>query len=141
MATTKPQAQQQEASLTLTPNLAAIAASNQGLQLTAKQVADINAGILVNVPQHASSGPLIPKGCITLLRFGENDKDLDVIEVDGVRYSGGNIREFKETLLKAACCHICINFCWHTRDRRMTMLNLYPCSECRPNERCGCGDN
>ncbi len=128
-------------SLTLTPNLAAITAANPGLKLSAQQVAAINAGTLVLVPSLTFGGGPIPKGCLTRLTFGNSDEDLDFIEVDGVTYSGENIRRFKDTLLKAACCHICINFCWDTNTRQLTMLNLYPCSECRPNERCGCGDN
>ncbi len=129
----------QKVSLTLNPNLAAIAAANPQLQLSSRQITAVNAGNIVIVP--APGATLIPRGCLTRLYFGDSDEDLDFIEVDGVTYSGGNIRRFRETLLKAACCHICLNFCWNKETRHLTMLNLYPCSECRPNEKCGCGDN
>ena len=139
MATEK---QEQVKSLLLTPNLAAIAAANPQLQLTPRQVAAVNAGNIVIVPPPPFSGPVpIPHGCLTRLYFGDSDADLDFIEVDGVTYHADNIREFKDTLLKAACCHICINFCWDKEERRIFMLNLYPCSECVPNKKCGCGDN
>ena len=133
-------------SLTLTPNLTAISAANPFLQLTPRQVAAVNAGNLVIVPSPSGVVP-VPRGCLTYLRFGDSDEDLDLIAIDGVTYGNvgpniaENIREFKDTFLKAACCHICINFCWDKEEKRIFMVNLYPCSECRPNERCGCGDN
>ena len=140
MATAK---RKQISSVVVSQNLAAIAAANPGLKLSAQQLADINAGVLVLAPAPGPGGGSqpVPKGCLTYLRFGDSDQDLDFIQLDGVTYSGPNIRRFRDTLLKAACCRICINFCWNHETRQLTMLNLYPCSECRPNERCGCGDN
>jgi hypothetical protein len=125
--------------LTLTPMLAAISAANPGLRLSASDVQAVVAGDLVLAPFFP--GVPVPKGCITYLRFGESDEDLNYLELDGVPYPAANLKRFRETLLKAACCHMCINFCWNTRTKTITMLNLFPCSECRPNERCGCDND
>lgn len=140
--------QQQITAITTNLSLAAISAANPSLRLTAHQLSQIGTGHLVLVPPPSSLTP-IPKGCITQLYYADNDRDLEWLQVDGTWYRAENLKDFKETFERAACCHFCINFCitlvepgnFSHPENHLSMVNLYPCSECRPSASCGCGEN
>lgn len=128
------------ADFNVSPQLAAIAQWNPGIDLSADDVKAASVGDLILVGQGAviPTGPVItlpggrltPKGCIESMRFQNGDEDLQSIVVDGTVYSGGNINEFRNVLTEAALAGKCINFCWSPRERRMTMLNVYPTCCC-----------
>ncbi len=78
------------------------------------------------------------RGCIERLYYGSGDDDLDFIIINGVAIFPDNIKDFKDRLREAACCRHCVSFCLDTQERIMFMLNVWPCKECKPSERCEC---
>lgn len=80
------------------------------------------------------------RGCIEHLYYGSGDDDLGHIRVGGVEVSPSpvNLKDFRERLREAACCRHCISFCVGKEDRKMVMLNVHPCKECKPSEECDC---
>ncbi|MCK5354438.1 MAG: hypothetical protein KAJ63_04920, partial [Methyloprofundus sp.] len=81
-------------------------------------------------------GKLTKQGCIEYMRYQTGSDDLVQIKIDGALYSGGNLKDFREILEKAAFHMKCINFCWNYKTRQMTMLNIYPqcCCRCEENK-------
>ncbi len=133
--------------------LGLIITANPALTLDQNSVNMIASGHLVFVPNPvdppAPQTVGVPKGCLELLRYGDDDEDLDLIKINGVAYRAENLKGFKETFERAACCHFCVNFCivlkdpsdprkFVNRSNRILMVNLYPCSECKPIHQCGC---
>ena len=127
--------------------LSAITGAYPGIQLTAADVQQINAGQIVLVGRGSiltpgpggltggfSPGGLIPKGCIDRLFYGTGSKDLDFIQVDGTSYSPSNLKDFREILEQAAFNMKCINFCLVETTNTMRMLNVYPQCCCRCEE-------
>ncbi len=78
------------------------------------------------------------QGCIERFYYGSGDDDLDFIVINGSVVSPSNIKDFKDRLREAACCRHCVSFCVDTQERIMFMLNVWPCKECKPSEKCGC---
>ncbi|GJL63565.1 MAG: hypothetical protein NPIRA04_22190 [Nitrospirales bacterium] len=120
--------------LTATQNTINVIAGNKGLNFNAAQLKALNAGILVlNSPTDFK-----PK-CITHLRYQNDDKDLQQITLDdGTFFTNTtvtNLNEFRETLRDAACCGHGITFCLDREEKRMFMLNVYPCKcKCRDRD-------
>jgi hypothetical protein len=113
--------------LTLTPGAVAVLAGNPGLTLSDAHINAVSRGILV-------LSTSLQGGCIKHLRYGDNDTDLDVITLE----DGGtttvwtsaqiqNLAAFRETLQRAACCGQRVTFCVNTEEKKMFMLNVYPC--------------
>jgi hypothetical protein len=134
----------------ISPQLATIANWNPGITLSDDDVKLANAGTLVLVGVGSILPPLLPpiigpvigggaitkKGCIEYMRYQKGNDDLAQIRIDGASYSGGNLKDFREILEKAAFHMKCINFCWNNRTNQMTMLNVYPqcCCRCEENK-------
>lgn len=78
------------------------------------------------------------RGCIERLYYGSGDDDLQFIIINGTVVKPANIKDFRERLREAACCRHCISFCVDEEKQRMFMLNVWPCKECKPSEKCEC---
>lgn len=118
--------------LTATPNAIRVIAANPGLTFSASDIRALNTGNLVLVPSGAISPGTVTSvsGCITYLQFLNGDDDLNLVGIDGVFYTQGqitNLNDFRETFKEAACCGHGVSFCWYKEEKRMTMLNLEPC--------------
>jgi hypothetical protein len=117
---------------TATPSAVRVIAGNPGLSFSPAQLAAISVGTLV------LSNPVdIRAKCITHLRYQDNDKDLQQITLDdGSVFTTAtvtNLNDFRERLQEAANFGHGITFCHDTREKRMFMLNIYPC-KCRCKE-------
>ena len=118
--------------LTVTQSAIDVIRANPGLTFSAADIRAINAGTLVLVPGSVvgpSGQTQFPSGCITSLRF-ESDKELTMVEIDGKPYTTAtiaNLNDFRETFKEAACCGHGVSFCLFTDQKRMSMLNVYPC--------------
>ena len=112
--------------LVASPNAINVIAGNPGLAFTAAQVTAISTGVLV------LSNPLgFQPQCITHLRYQDSDKDLQQITLsNGTVYTNTditNLKDFRERLQEAANFGHGVTFCVDTREKRMVMLNIYPC--------------
>jgi hypothetical protein len=113
--------------LTVTPSALNVVSGNPGLTFSDAQLNQMVRGTLV---LSTGSG----HGCITHLRYGDNDRDLDMITLsDGgttKSYSSADLRnlaEFRERLQEAANFGHRVTFCIDTEQKRMFMLNIFPC--------------
>jgi hypothetical protein len=102
-------------------------AGNPGLTFSDAHVNALNRGTLV---LSTASG----HGCIKHLRYGDNDKDLDYITLEDAgttkSYSSADIKnlaDFRERLQEAANFGHRVTFCINTEEKKMFMLNIYPC--------------
>lgn len=108
------------------PSAVNVIAGNPGLGFTAAQLTAINAGTLV------LSNPLgFEPQCITHLRYQNGDDDLVQITLsNGAVYTNAdinNLKDFRQRLQEAANFGHGVTFCVDTREKRMFMLNIYPC--------------
>jgi hypothetical protein len=113
--------------LTLNPSAVNVLTGNPGLTFSDAHVALLNRGTLV---LSTGSG----HGCITHLRYGDNDKDLDYITLEDAgttkSYSSADIKnlaDFAGRLQEAANFGHRVTFCINTEEKRMFMLNIFPC--------------
>ena len=113
--------------ITITPTIASIFTANVGAVFTPTIVT----GIFESRFDFFS-------GCIEHLYYGSGDDDLGSVTVGGVQVSPVNLKDFRDRLREAACCRQCISFCVGREDRKMVMLNVFPCKECKPSEKCDC---
>jgi hypothetical protein len=113
--------------VTITSTMASIITANVGAVFTP--------GMLTGVFRNEFD---IFSGCIEHLYYLSDDDDLRSIRVGGVQVSPVNLKDFRDRLREAACCRQCISFCVGKEDRKMVMLNVYPCQECKPSEKCDC---
>ncbi|MCI0560260.1 MAG: hypothetical protein MN733_17375 [Nitrososphaera sp.] len=112
--------------LTATPGVINVIAGNPGLTFSAAQLSAIARGVL---------GLSNPTGfqpqCITHLRYQEKDQDLQQITLDGgTAYTAAdivNLNDFRERLQEAANFGHGITFCINTEEKKMFMLNIFPC--------------
>ncbi len=131
-------------SFTISPQLATIGQWNPGVRLSNDDVRLANAGdlVLVGLGSTLQTGNFagtfvdpsfvsVRRGCIDWLRYQNKSSELTAFSMDGNLYSGGNINDFRERIEDAAFHMKKINFCWYPRERRMTMLNIYPQQCCR----------
>lgn len=126
--------------------LMAIQRANPGLVISDDIKRRVLAGTLVQVGVGSilPSGPVVvgggkrltDLGCIEYLQFQKSSEDLSYLIIDGNSYFGGNINEFREVLLDAALHMKCVSFCWDSKEREMTMLNVHPqcCCRCESHE-------
>ena len=108
------------------PGAINVIAGNPGLAFNAAQLSAISTGVLV------LSNPLgFQPQCITHLRYQDNDKDLQQISLsNGTVYTNAditNLKDFRERLQEAANFGHGVTFCVDTREKRMFMLNIFPC--------------
>ena len=113
--------------VTITSTMASIITANVGAVFTPSVITGIFGGRFD-----------IFSGCIEHLFYDSGDDDLGFIKVGGDIARPVNLKDFRDRLREAACCHQCISFCVGKEDRKMVMLNVYPCRECRPSEKCDC---
>ena len=111
---------------TLSPSVAQVLAASIGGTLTPVQLGSITAGTIV-----------VRGGCIRHLYYQDNSQDLRLVEFDNgtsiTSTEATNLKDFRERLEDAAKFGMGVTFCLDTKNRRMFMLNLYPCL-------CKCGD-
>jgi hypothetical protein len=122
-------------SVTITPTMVSIFTQNVGATFTP--------AILTGIFRDDFE---VYSGCIEHFFYGFGDDDLGHIRivrthpasVGAVPVSPVNIKDFRDRLREAACCRQCISFCVGKKDRKMFMLNVFPCKECKPSEECDC---
>lgn len=115
-------------SVRITPTMASILTANVGAMFTPNQLTAIfTPG---RIAWH--------RGCIERLYYGSGDEDLDFFIINGEVIAPENLKDFRQRLREAACCHHCISFCLDQEERTMFMLNVWPCQECRPSKKCDC---
>ena len=113
--------------LTLTPSVSNLLTGNPGITLSDVHIRALTAGTLVLSTNNGH-------GCITHLRYGDNDKDLDLVTLE----DGGttkvwsstevkNLADFRERFQEAANFGHRVTFCVNTAEKTMFMLNIYPC--------------
>ncbi len=112
--------------LTATPNVVNVIAGNPGLSFSASQVKAINTGTLV-----LSNPRGFEPRCITHLRYQNGDEDLQQITLDdGSIFTNAvvtNLNNFRERLQEAANFGHGITFCHDKENKKMFMLNIFPC--------------
>ena len=127
-------------SLSVSPQMLDMLRANPGLNFSATDLAKIQNGTLVVAgalapPRHTSP---LKRGCISQLRYQKNGNDLERIVVGGTTYDISqvkNLNDFRDRLQEAANHGHEVSFCFYSRDKKMTMLNIYPCG-CK----CKCDD-
>lgn len=125
---------QQKNLLTASPNAIRVIGGNPGLDFSADQIRAINAGTLVLVGPGTTPVPVPPQlrgGCINALRYGKSDTDLVRIAFDsGFVLDLGNatnLNDFRERFQEAANFGHGVSLCHDTTNRRIFMVNIYPC--------------
>ena len=106
--------------ITVTSNLINVLAANPGITLTQSQFGSVTSG----------DTELIG-GCIRRLYYLNNGEDLDIVFFDnGTRITEAqarNLKEFRELFECAAKHGMGATMCWDRSERRIYMVNLYPC--------------
>ena len=121
--------------LTASQNAINVIAGNPGLSFSTAQIQAINTGTLV-----LSNPRGIQAKCITHLRYQENDHDLQQVTLDdGSVFTTGtitNLNDFRERFQEAANFGHGVTFCVNTEEKRMFMLNIFPCKcKCRKRKK------
>jgi hypothetical protein len=116
----------EDRTISITSTVAQVISGSIGATLTAAQLGSITAGTIV-----------LRGGCIRHLYYQDSSEDLRLVAFDnGSSVSSGeatNLKDFRERLEDAAKYGMGATFCLDTQNRRIFMLNLYPCL-------CKCGD-
>ncbi len=112
---------QEREPITFTQNLIDVVSANPGLTVTP--------GVFTGI---VNGNVVVVRGCIRELRYGDGDKDLDVLTLDDGHgpYTAAdiaNLRDFRERFQEAANFGHAVNFCWDKTAKKMTMLNILPC--------------
>ena len=110
---------------TATPNAINVIAGNPGLGFSTAQLRAIAAGTLVLTPND------IRGKCITHLRYQKSSEDLVQVTFDDGSFvttaTVTNLTDFRERLQEAANFGHAVTFCVDTDEKRMFMLNIFPC--------------
>lgn len=125
--------QKSKIKLSTSPQVLEVLRANPDLDFSSIDLAKAQKGTLVVAgslfpPQPPSSG--LKRGCITSLRYQDDGNDLVRIVVGGVSYTTAqisNLNDFRNRLQEAANFGHEVSFCFYSEDKKMTMLNIYPC--------------
>lgn len=109
-----------------TTNLANVLVTNPGLVISR---AALDGLIVGSIRAHG--------GCIQVLRYGDNSRDLDYVSFDsGDSLSSAtttNLSEFASAFQEAANHGLRVTYCQDVNAKRIFMVNLWPCG-------CSCRD-
>lgn len=103
-----------------TRNLAAVLATNPGLLVTQVDLAAIISGDIFS-----------DAGCIKVLRYGKNSKDVEYVEFDSGKSLDSsaitNLSDFAQVFQDAANHGLRVTYCRYKAAKRISMVNLWPC--------------
>ena len=120
-------------SIQFTDSLIDVVAGNPGLTISAADFSSVARGDTV-----------LTGGCIRYMRYGSSAEDLDQVAFDNgfvlTEAEAANLKDFRENFECAAKFGMGATFCWNRRDRKIFMVNLYPClCTCEPEKGRGHG--